>query len=363
MTHGYYLCGQKQFHNKFQAILYAASNHTEIKFCFNDAIFDQYNWEIEPVQTLNQLYARRAVELREQYDHLVLHFSGGYDSGNILETFVKNNIPIDEIYIRGSTSTSVIDINCTRSENAYAEVELIAKPLAEYVKSNYMPHVKITLQDTVDHVLKGWNNPGNWIDTLDISDFSPSTIVKKTYDKLNPDYRKLTEAGKKVGHIVGMEKPDMYYANGKYYTRFLDKFSLLHTPYRDDEVPMHIEPFYWAPTCAEMIIKQCHTIKKHITQHGLDPEKIFKFQGTEKHHFLGKIVYDRSFPMPFYPDKGTTEVRTTDYFFFKDQHADYYLNWKKTIDHIRAILPTQWVHDSLASGVVGMYSQSYCIGK
>lgn len=365
-THrGYYLCGSTIFYNKFQALLYGQSNNCGVEFRFNDDVFSKYNWAVEPTLSLDQLYAQRAKELRDSYDYLVVHFSGGYDSGNILETFVKNNIHVDEIYIRGSASTSVDQYNITSSANQYAEIKLIAKPLAEYVKEHYMPHVKITIQDTVSHVINHWSGSTNWIDTMDITDFSPSTIIKTTLDDLNVDYKKLTSAGKTVAHIIGMEKPDMYYSNGQYYTRFLDKFSAVHIPHRSEkyELPLHLEPFYWAPSCAEMIIKQCHAIKNYITAHQLDPATVFKLKGTEKHHFLGKIIYNRTFPMPFYPDKSPTEIREPDYFFFKDTNASYYQNWKKGIDYIRASLPSQWVHDSVAQGIVGIYSKSYCIGN
>jgi hypothetical protein len=360
--YGYYICGTKKFYNKFQAILYAKSNNCAVNFYFNDDIFGRYDWKVEPSESLDELYTRRALELRSQYDYLVLHFSGGYDSGNILETFAKNNIHIDEIYIRGSTSTSVTNANITSSSNQYAEVELTAIPLAEHVKATYMPYVKITVQDTVPYIIDTWSKNTKWIDDMDISDFSPSTIIKKMYDDLNPRYKKLTEAGKSVGHIMGMEKPDIYYQDGEYYTRFLDKFSLLHTPHRNNELPMHLEPFYWAPSCAEMIIKQCHVIKKYIKQQNLDPLLISQLRGTAKHHWLGNIIYNRSFPMLFYADKGITEIRETDYFFFKDKASDYYINWKKGIDYIRDSLPNEWVHDSVSKGIVGIYSKSYCVG-
>jgi hypothetical protein len=362
--HGYYWCGNQKFYNKFQAILYAEAHGCGVEFYFNDHVFSMANWTEEPTVNLDNLYARRARELREQYDYLVIHFSGGYDSGNILETFVRNNIPVDEIYIRGSRSTSIIDARNHSGANSYAEIDLIARPLAEFVKQNYMPHVKITIQDTVDHIIQHWARDTNWIDNLDVADFSPSTIIKKTYDELNPEFKKMTDRGLKVAHVMGMEKPDMYYQDGKYYVRFLDKFSALHTPVRSEhqELPLYREPFYWSPSCAEMIIKQCHLIKRHIKTNCLDPAQVFSMRGTAKHHFLGNIIYNRTWPLPFYPDKSLEEIRESDYFFFKDPYADHYLNWKKGIDHIRSILPNHWKHNTVSQGTVGIYSKSYCIG-
>jgi len=72
----------------------------------NDAIFDQYKWDQEPAWSLDELYAKRAQEIRERYVYLVLHFNGSSDSGNILETFIRNRIHLDEIVTRGSPSVT-----------------------------------------------------------------------------------------------------------------------------------------------------------------------------------------------------------------------------------------------------------------
>jgi len=51
-------------------------------------------------ESLDFLYALRARQLREKYDYLVLYFSGGADSTNILKTFIDNNIFLDEIVMQ-----------------------------------------------------------------------------------------------------------------------------------------------------------------------------------------------------------------------------------------------------------------------
>jgi hypothetical protein len=88
----YYQVGPKQFQSKILAITESTVSGQPVEFIFNDQLYSKFNWTVEPDLTLEQLYAARAWELRNKYDYLVLHFSGGADSTNILETFIKNNI-------------------------------------------------------------------------------------------------------------------------------------------------------------------------------------------------------------------------------------------------------------------------------
>ena len=359
-TFGHYLVGDKAFPSNIEAIQHDQLTNKGIAFYFHDDIYSKFNWSVEPTENLNELYARRARELREKYDYLVLHFSGGTDSTNILETFYKNQIHLDEIYIRGFWNWSDPNVTKIEAANQYAEMKLIAQPLAELVKKQYMPHVKITIQDISNYILDFWNNLEDCDINLVLSHFSPSTVFKADYDELNPEFRKKTESGLKVAHIMGMEKPDIYFENGKYYTRFLDKFIKLHVPPRltKSQLPIYMEPFYWSETCAPMIIKQCHTVVNHIKRNRLPPNYHKTISLTEKHNWLASIIYDRTLPVLGWPEKGQYEVRETDWFFFKDKQAKHYTNWAKAIDKVTQTV--QFTSD-IRQGLTGVYSKSYCI--
>ena len=84
-------------YNKLQALELAQKTGGNIRWNFNDSAYGQINWQQEPAVNIDILYLMRARQLRDQYDHLVLNFSGGSDSTNILYAFLKNNIHIDEI--------------------------------------------------------------------------------------------------------------------------------------------------------------------------------------------------------------------------------------------------------------------------
>jgi len=362
---GFYICNGQKFYNKIEAILYAQKHNLgfDIKFYFNDSIYNQYHWDQEPSETLDQLYAQRARELREKYDYLVVHFSGGYDSGNVLETFAKNNIPVDEVLLRGSIAGSVKNVLDISPENFFAEIFFQSIPLAEYAKDKYWPDLKITVVDTVPYTLNYWSKNKFWTDAPLVGHFTPGIVWKADYDELCPEFKKITESGKKLAHIRGMEKPDVHFDNGRYYVRFLDKWSTIATPHsrRENQLPMFHEAFYWAPSTAKIIIKQAHMIKKYIKKHNLNPKKVL--YGPSRHEFINPIIYNRTWPLLWQTLKPMRDIAEYDHYFFKDKHSDHYTNWKNGMDHLQVKIDSSWMHGgSIYKGLLGTYSKYYDIG-
>lgn len=65
---------------------------------FKDKEFLNFDWKTEPSEHINELYRLRAQELRDQYDHIILAYSGGQDSHQVFNAFHQNGIKIDEIH-------------------------------------------------------------------------------------------------------------------------------------------------------------------------------------------------------------------------------------------------------------------------
>lgn len=363
----YYVCDGKIFYSKIEAILASEKCNKPVEYYLNDRSYSMVNWTVEPEVSLEELYRRRAQELRDHYDYLILHFSGGYDSANILEICMKYNIVIDELYLHAPMATAVKDINVKTAHNMAAEIYFTTIPLAEYAKNHFFPNIKITLHDTTSHIIDFWSGAKGWHEDLKISDFSPMNGIKQAWDDIHTDLKKIADRGLKIGHIFGVDKPDIYYSNDQYYIRFLDQMIGAQTPLRSvgnkNQLPQFHEPFYWGSSCAELIIKQGHTVKNYIKNNRLDPAKVLSVKGTARHHFLGKLIYDRKLPLPFYSDKDTVQVKGMDEILLKDTNAEYYSNWKTGVDQIRKILPAHWIHDNANKGIVGVYSKSYCLGS
>ena len=89
-----YYSGQKKFSSKYDALMYHKKTKEEVFFYYNDEIYDKIDWSIEPPGTLDFYYKEQAQRIRDSYDYVILCFSGGADSTNILNTFYYNNIKI-----------------------------------------------------------------------------------------------------------------------------------------------------------------------------------------------------------------------------------------------------------------------------
>ena len=127
---GYYEVGGKRYDNKWDAMLHSTSLNTTYKWDFAPEIFSQIDWSKPISLSLDELYRLRLMQLREQYDHLILFFSGGKDSLNILMTSIKNNILLDEIVVYYPFAMEKYFNNTELdSDNLYSEVEYAAKPL------------------------------------------------------------------------------------------------------------------------------------------------------------------------------------------------------------------------------------------
>ena len=101
---GYYRCDGIDFQSKVNALLHSKAVNQPVEWMFHQDVFESYPWHIEPSETLDQLYDRRAKELRKQYDYIILSYSGGADSHNILESFIRQKLHIDEIVINHITT-------------------------------------------------------------------------------------------------------------------------------------------------------------------------------------------------------------------------------------------------------------------
>jgi hypothetical protein len=149
---GYYTVGNKIFNFKFNALVESTRTGTEVKWHFHEDIFSKMSWRSRDSVGLDQLYKIRAQQIRDKYDYVVLAFSGGADSHQILKTFIKHNIKLDELIVDWSIKhvDKILNVNnSTDPSNFYSEWELCIKPTLEWVRIN-CPDIKISLLDSTE---------------------------------------------------------------------------------------------------------------------------------------------------------------------------------------------------------------------
>jgi hypothetical protein len=84
---GFYQYDGQMYFDKLDVLDIALSKrdyNPSIHFNFNDEVFLKADWETDPPVSLNDVYKMRAQQLRDEYDYLVLMYSGGSDSRQVL---------------------------------------------------------------------------------------------------------------------------------------------------------------------------------------------------------------------------------------------------------------------------------------
>lgn len=266
---GYYSCNSILFSSKIKACIYGTANKMPVKWHFNDEVFDNYPWHIEPDLDLDTLYDQRAREIREKYDYVMLAFSGGGDSNNVLESFLRQGLFIDEIVtnVMGEyNNVTVFDPKVIDNWNESAEFKFQTLPRLDHVK-NVSPKTKITVLDVSSYALDFFREQKDesWLnytrERLNISGLLRHNFIH--FDNV----RKQFDKGKKLVMVLGIEKPRTRINKDGVLTMFFgDQAVNIATTqeFIQDYSNATVENFYWHPSCASMIAKQVHVIKRFL---------------------------------------------------------------------------------------------------
>ena len=260
---GFYYIGDKIFQNKIQAILYANQKLENIEWNFNRDILDNIDWTIEPQSSLSELYARRAKQIREDNDYVILMISGGADSTNMAYSFINNDLKIDEIVASAPFSglnNWKYDSYDTSYHGMISETKFAQLPLLSKIsKSN--PEIKITLHDYFEDMISlksdEWiyESLGHWIHL--------SGGTRHALDKFS-HIKNLAESGKKIAVVYGIDKPVLCRSKtGNIYNVILDNIVSMVTPHFKDKYS-NVESilFYYSVDMPEVMIKQSHELAK-----------------------------------------------------------------------------------------------------
>lgn len=277
--YGYYKIGNLKTYSRYELMDEYHVSPQLWKWNYNDEFFGSYDWSDEPQQTIDELYKKRAEQLRKDYDYLVLYYSGGYDSANMLYAFLDNNIELDEICIFYSKYDTI--------SNQHKELSSITWKKTNDLKKQH-PELKIREFEYGEHILKwhehikelGYEN--NLADMFGI--FLPVNrlIIDLAY-RFVEDWQNLLKNKKKLAWIFGVDKPQLRYNKDQWIFNFHDGLTQMQiTPMRqliDDGNIGNYEFFYWSPQkeCADILIKQCHLLKsKYNKQARINFSKILK---------------------------------------------------------------------------------------
>ena len=245
---GYYTVGSKTFTDKLAAVLEASLTKEEIKWNFNQDIYNNTDWTREPELGLDQYYKIRAQQIRDQYDYVIILCSGGGDSANVVWSFLNNNIHVDEVVasapVSGLSQWKETDLD-TSAGNTMSETMLAQMPLMAEIHSKH-PSVKITINDYFETLLNYQTDEwifrcGEWI--------HPSSGARYDLDQ-QLHIKKLAEQGKKIAIVYGIDKPHLYYdVDGSMGIMMSDlTVNVQRPPFKDKYPNVENVLFYFSPS-------------------------------------------------------------------------------------------------------------------
>lgn len=360
--HGYYQVDGVKTFSKFEAWQLSGKNFDKIQFIFNDEIMSQYDWTQEPVEDVYDLYTERARQLRQRYDYLVLLYSGGIDSHTMLETFLQNDIHLDEI-----CSFSLRDV---QDETAQFNQEVFrrAVPFIQSLDLNKLG-TKYRIVDMGKMVIEQYSddfhfeNYHNYTNGI-LTNWGVTARTHKFKSQIK-EHVQLTESGKSVCYIWGYDKPSIIIRNGQYCYRFIDaaldlnaKQYFNHIALEQKFANFYDEPFFITRDYPKIVIKQCHMLVNlmktmprndprivsiddlpitgpFIAHHQYDTEKQF-------HRFLNKktvdgAIYPRAIIDLFGDDKtrGSFIFSKRDTWFTKSNHENQHRWYEKVVNMVK----------------------------
>ena len=332
---GYYQVGELSTFSKIEALEWSERFNNPIHYRFNDEVYDCYDWTIEPNASLTELYQQRAIQIREKYDHVVLFYSGGADSHNMLMSFVSQDLFVDEICSFGSLAgdkdkTSFFNREVFETSVPFAQHLIDTNPTYKHTKFRFID-LSPLIADLFTRVS---------IDEfpyLANSTISINNVARQWLREWDPEFIQAMET-KRMCFVWGHDKPRTMHRDGKFGIHFMDindncvgpRVQRLNNPNWNDEL------FYNSPELPELTIKQAHEIMRFTKQ--TDPSHVgwssavtglghvIYHTGTEwqaywlKQDTVSSVIYPWFNPLQFYQNKPSNSITSErDSWFWKDQ--------------------------------------------
>jgi len=251
---GYYRAGDQAFFTKEEALVYASVSKKNPEWIFHDDVYASLDWTKCPDISLRQIYKERAQQIRDEYDYVILNFSGGCDSWTVLHSFLSNNIHVDEIYTRWAlkadpnmSKPNNLDFSAT---NVVSEYTYAVKPVLEDIQKKF-PRIKITVDDYSDEFSKDLTEKK----FIGVEHGMAASLkwIRKTAGELEA-----VRNNKSVAIVHGMDKINCKIVDGNFVTFFQD--TLLTGAY-DSDPERNIEMFYWSRKMPLIPVLQAHKLK------------------------------------------------------------------------------------------------------
>lgn len=348
-NHYHYSVGSRKTFEKLEAIIWASEKDLPIKYHI-PTWMQNVPTHIEPEENLETLCRRSAEKLRMEYNYIRLWFSGGIDSTYMLDTFVNNNIHIDEIVSVGA-GVPISDW----------EIDTVAVPYLNKIRHK-IPNTKVTIKNPNANDYKEWYKNDYFFENHSkigkIEGFYSMRLGRMLQSI------QLYKQHRKTVNLVAMDKPSIIYRNNEWYTFFLDTFldiqigdsdNVYHLFYNDDPL---------------VFTKQCHLLKRTILENLKNPKEYNQvcFNQAEKYQILrNEPVRTRQGHFQKFilksdvgvGDKGfeSTNFKEAESLkFFNKHYPEFYKKYSQGVKYLNTIGNGKWFNKNNARlGDVGVF--------
>jgi len=374
---GFYRVGDQRVESKIDACVLGTKHNQHPTWHFSDHVWSSQDWTHEPEVDILELYRTRARQIREQYDYIVLNYSGGSDSQAMVDAFLSAGCFIDEvvtIWNRKHTARVIASEGVIDARNVEAEFELTTRPGLTRIR-DASPKTKITYIDISDATVKEYQT------------FDGEEWLKNTVEHLHPqyvtrwsatrDHQQLVtlDRGLKTAILFGVDKPKVCIKDGKYHTYFVDIVANsfrggFNRPEYDN---MDYVFFYWTPDMPEIIVKQSHMIRRWFE---MNPQlkPILQWPNSDYTKRQAYEIIVRSIVYPEWNLNTFQCVKTTstvysewdDWFFKEFYGTSTYDSWFKGIKHVETNIDKKYLKydfDNRFDGLVGMTNGFFALDK
>jgi len=369
---GFYTVGDHKTYSKLEALeLQKRTGHFP-QWNFNNDIFAKQDWTVEPDLDLWEIYKQRARQIRDSYDYVVLCYSGGSDSHNVLSAWIEADCRIDEIATQWNYAG-------TNSKQSYwnDEISVVALPIIQKLKNNGL-EFKFRLmdisQDTRDIISTTHFDDYRYMAN---NAFGPNNYAKNLWRKRIKDYSDIIAAGKKLCFVWGSEKPFLYW-DQKYYLVFQDLIDNCVNTFTQINYHQgwYDELFYWTPDLPILPIKQAHVIR-HFVETVHEP----RFYQSKRTRYgynkkLDAYLTERAVKVVLYPrwDSNTYISPASKTWATMLSQRDTWIitgnieqssMYKQILDKMQKLIDPSWLNDNqnLVHGIKGCVTPRYYIER
>ena len=257
---GYYKVGDFKTYSKIEAIEISKKLKIPSQWYFNENVFSKINCLEEPSVDLWELYKQRARQIRENYDYVVLWYSGGSDSHNMLNAWIEADCKIDEI-----ATIWNYEADDNRQSHFNAEITNVVLPDIEFLQKQGL-EFKFRLVDISEFCLKLFADFSLNFEYFFNRFPSPNNPARGLFRKYIDDYKNIISQGKKLCFVWGVEKISLYQNSKGKFIQFNDCLDNCVSPYVQSKFNegWYDELFYWSPDSPLIPIKQAHIINNFM---------------------------------------------------------------------------------------------------